>query len=106
MKITKHQLKRIISEVVADNVTLEVIDGSGERINVQVPYYIITDALDDGLTSDGLFIEIDEFVQANYHLNAWDFTEQSEKEIEDIWDQYNQGGLWSDEEDHKAGFYR
>ena len=67
-----------------DNVRLEVIDGNGEKVPVHIPYYIITDALEDGLTSAGLFVEIEEFIEANYHLNAWDFTEQSEKEIEGL----------------------
>ena len=104
MRITKRQLKRIIRESmrspdaemaadaaergasgmsrVTDNVRLEVIDGNGEKVPVQIPYYIITDALEDGLSLPGLYNEIEDYVQGNYYLNAWDFTEQSEKEIE------------------------
>ena len=90
MKITKRQLQGIIREsidatlvrpAITDNVRLEVIDGNGENVPVQIPYYIITDALEDGLTVDGLFNEVEDYVQGNYYLNAWDFTEQSEKEI-------------------------
>jgi hypothetical protein len=82
MKITKRQLKRMIKEAVTDNIQLEVIDGSGEHVTVHVPYYIVTDALDDGLSLPGLYNEIEDFVQSNYYLNSWDFTKQSEKEIE------------------------
>ena len=69
---------------VTDNVRLEVVDGNGEKVPVQIPYYIITDALEDGLTVDGLFNEVEDYIQGNYYLSAWDFTDQSEKEIKGL----------------------
>tara|TARA_B100000131_G_scaffold315769_1_gene354755 strand:- start:610 stop:960 length:351 start_codon:yes stop_codon:yes gene_type:complete len=102
MKITKRQLRRIISEAVTDNISLRVVDGSGEIVNVHVPYYIVTNALEDGLTSAGLFVEIEEFIEANYHLNAWDFTEQSEKEIEKMWEEENSEPQWDEADQDNA----
>jgi hypothetical protein len=84
MKVTKRQIRRIIKEAIADNIRLEIIDGNGERVTVHIPYYIITDALEDGLSLVGVYTEVEDYVQSNYHLNAWDFTEQSEKEIEGL----------------------
>tara|TARA_B100000700_G_C14948632_1_gene810529 strand:+ start:808 stop:1128 length:321 start_codon:yes stop_codon:yes gene_type:complete len=106
MKITKRQLVQIIKEAVADNVHLKVIDGNGEQVDVHIPYYIITDALEDGLALPGLHVEIEDYIQGNYYLNAWDFTEQSEKEIEGLHRSWEQGGVWSDEDDWEAGWKR
>ena len=109
MKITKRQLKRIIKEAVSDNVSIQVYDDSNESyVRLDVPYYIITDAIDDGLSVDGLFIEIEEFIDSKYTTggSTWSFTEKSDKEIRKIYQDYQEGGAWSDERDYEAGFHR
>jgi hypothetical protein len=107
MRITKTQLRKIIRESISDNVSLEIMQDRRGPMSVEVPYYIITDALEDGLGIDGLFIEIEEFIDNQYSpADAWTFPPNAHKEITRLHKQYQEGGVWSDDKDYEAGFYR
>lgn len=108
VKVTKRQLRRIIKEAIADNVSLEIVTDSGSRIKTEVPYYIIEDALMDGLGVDGLFVEIEEFIdKENRGLSgAYTFSNDAKWTIGKMWKEYQSGGVWSDEKDYEAGFKR
>ena len=107
MKITKRQLRKIIKEAIAGDVSIQVHDDSNDSlVRLDVPHSIITDALEDGLSVDGLFIEIEEFIDSNYTTGAstWSFTEKSDAEIRGMHQEYQEGGVWSDDRDYEAGF--
>jgi len=108
MKITQRQLRRIIREaVIADSVWLEIMQDKRGPMDVTIPYYIIEDALEDGLGVDGLFLEIEEFINNEYSpADAFTFSPAADREIREMHKQYQEGGVWSDERDYEAGFYR
>jgi len=109
MRITKRQLRRIIKEqIIGDNVSLEIVlDGKGIPYDVSVPYYIIEDALEDGLGIDGLFIEIEEFIDGEYSPpDTYSFSREADEVIRKMHGDYQSGGVWSDERDYEAGFKR
>ena len=116
MKITKRQLRRIIKEAISDNVSLEILLDKGGTYTVDVPYYIIEDALEDGLGVDGLGFEIQTFIDAEYappgaytrgfQPGGYEFSDSAKQEIQKMHQQWQQGGVWSDEKDYEAGFKR
>ena len=101
----KQIVTRVLSERVKDSETFEVQLDSGEVQVVTVPYYIIMDALEDGLTVDGLFVEIEEYIDSNYSFaDAYIFMPASETEIKRMHADYAAGGVLSDEDDYRRGF--
>ena len=113
MKISRRQLRRIIKEErqkllrerVTDNVPLEIMQDTRGPMDVTVPYYIITGALEDGLGVDGVFNEIEEFIWNEYEpKDGFTFSPASDTEIRKMHQQYQEGGVWSDERDFEAGF--
>ena len=108
MKITKRQLRRIIREAVtSDNVSIEIMQDMRGPMSVEVPWYIFEDALDDGLGIDGLFVEVEEFIDNEYSpADAYVFSPASDQEIRKIHQDYQEGGVWTDDQDYEAGFYR
>lgn len=107
MKRTRTQNRSINEYQVRDNVNIEVIDSeTGMVSGLSVPWYIIMDALEDGLSVDGLLIEIQEFIDAEYSpANLWNFTPEADAKIREMHAQYAAGGVLSDEESHRRGFY-
>lgn len=108
MKITKRQLRRIIKEAIADNVSLEImLDGSGEPMTVEIPYYIVEDSIDDGASLDGLFIDIEDFIDSEYSpADTYNFSPAAEEVVKKMHADYSSGGVWSDQKDYEAGFMR
>jgi len=95
MRITKRQLRRIIKEEkarllqemqgpeprgrVPDNLTAQVELQNGTTTGVEIPYYIIEDAIADGLSWDGTFVEIEEYIDdyTGWPVGSWQFTQET-----------------------------
>ncbi len=106
MKITKNQLRKLIQERVQDNTTLEIELANGGSEPVEIPWHIIVDALDDDLSVDGLFVEIEEFIENEYGFDEYfKLTPKADAEVRKMHDDYQAGGVLSDEEDYERGFY-
>ena len=106
MKITKNQLRKLIQERVQDNTTLEIELADGGAQPVEIPWYIIMDALEDDLSVDGLFAEIEEFIENEYGFDEYfKLTPKADAEVRKMHDDYQAGGLLSDEESYERGFY-
>jgi len=106
MKITKRHLKKLIQERVQDNTTLEIELANGGSEPVEIPWYIILDALDDDLSVDGLFVEIEEFIENEYGFDEYfKLTDKADADVRKMHDDYQAGGVLSDEEDYERGFY-
>ena len=101
MKVSKRQLRQIIKEEkakllreqrVPDNVEISVeLPSQGPaEVPVMVPYYIFTDAIEDGLTLDGVMVEVEEYIsadEATENEHNWDWGTDAEKVIMDIFNQ-------------------
>ena len=106
MKITKNQLRKLIQERVQDNTTLEIELANGGAEPVEIPWYVIMDALEDDLSVDGLFVEIEEFIENEYGFDEYfKLTSKADAEVRKMHDDYQAGGLLSDEESYERGFY-
>ena len=64
---------------------------NGQTHSAEVPYYIFTDALDDGLSAKGLAIELVEFI-GNHGIccdDGIELTQQSMNIVENIYSMRN-----------------
>ena len=105
MKITKRHLSKLIKERVQNSTTLEIKLADGSVQPVEIPWNIIMSALDDGLSPDGLFVEIEEFVENEYDIDEYfELSDKADAEVRKMHDDYQAGGVLSDEEDYARGF--
>jgi hypothetical protein len=106
MKITKRQLRKLIQERVQDSTTLEIELANTGTQPVEIPWYIIMDALEGDLSADGLLVEIEEFIENEYGFDEYfKLTDKADAEVRKMHDDYQAGGVLSDEESYERGFY-
>ena len=89
MRITKRQLGRIIRKRlvetlgpeprgrIADDQRIELELQDGTLATETIPYYIIEDAIADGLSHDGVFVEIEEYIDelGIYPPASWQYSQ-------------------------------
>jgi len=106
MKITKSYLRKLILERVQDSLTLEIELADTGSQPVEIPWNTIMDALEKDSSVDRLFVVIEEFIENEYGFDEYfKLTDKSDAEVRKMHDEYQAGGILSDEESYERGFY-
>jgi len=112
MKITKRQLKRIIREAIApgpegfslQDIALGIIKDNPGMGGMDIVAAVQFQPMDPPVERNEIFAVLDELQEMG---QVFFDVEEDEWWTTEDWKRYNEeGGVWSDEKDFEAGFYR